>query len=91
MQIRKRRKELLVKDSHSQTDEERQQAIKQIQAYKTTVGKGALTVEDLKRAEHEIIRFCQKQSFQEQVNREIALSLDFNYGEFAPLCGEVFG
>ncbi len=68
MQIRKRRKELLVKDSHSQTDEERQQAIKQIQAYKTTVGKGALTVEDLKRAEHEIIRFCQKQSFQDETS-----------------------
>lgn len=62
-QIRKKKMELLKKDSQSQTDQERQQAKEQIEAYKATAGKQALTVEDLKTAEHEIISFCQNQNF----------------------------
>lgn len=67
LQIRKKRKELLAKDSHSQSDQERQQTLEQIQAYKTTADKGALTVEDLKGAEYEIICSCQNQRFQDKV------------------------
>lgn len=69
IQMSKRRKELLIKNSHFQSDQDRQQAIKQqMQAYRTTVGKGSVTVEDLKKAEKEIIRFCQNQRFQDEIS-----------------------
>lgn len=68
MQISKGKMELLEKDSQSQTNQKKQQVKEQIQAYKITAGKGALTVEDLKRAEHVILSFCQNQRFQDEVS-----------------------
>lgn len=67
MQVRKKKMELLRKDSHSQTDQERQQIKEQIQFHKATAGKRALTVEDIKRAEHKLICFCQNQKFKGEV------------------------
>lgn len=81
IQVMRMRKESLAKDSHSQSDQERQQAREQIQAYKTA-GKGALTVADLKRAEHEIICFCQNQKFQDEV---LSLKRGSNLKRSSPL------
>ena len=68
--LSKKRQDLQAERKNSQADPDTQKATveKQMQAYKAKVGKQELTVEDLQKAETEIIRFSQNQRFQEEIS-----------------------